>query len=217
MLLNIYIFYNITFFKVILTENIIKMEESTIMYAELDMKSKATTKLPKCVSDNKEAQIEEIAKTAKSIWKKIIEYYLKGNNSDELLNNLQNEYNEFFLSFPLVLRWMVEMKQFKMQVFKAYLDKFINAEINSKTEFLKLQGDYLVMLFIDLNPAASKIKIAQYEEDITNYLLLEDETFKDIEEEAKEELKQETEKMTKEKKELLYNLILKKKAMQQNN
>jgi hypothetical protein len=187
------------------------------MYAELDMKSKAITKLPKCTSDNKEVQIEEIAKTAKEIWKKIIEYYLKNNNSSELLNNLQTEYNEFFLSFPLVLRWMVEMKQFKMKVFKAYLDKFINAEISSKTEFLKLQGDYLVMLFIDLNPAAPKAKILQYEEDITNYLLLEDETFKDMEEEAKEELKKETEKMTKEKKELLYNLILKKKAMQQQN
>lgn len=191
------------------------MEESTIMYAEIDMKSKAVTKIPKCTSDNKGTQIEEIAKIAKNIWKKIIEYYLKNNNSDKLLNNLQNEYNEFFLSFPLVLRWMVEMRQFKMNVFKAYLDKFINAEINSKTEFLKLQGDYLVMLFIDLNPAASKTKIMQYEEDITNYLLLEDESFKDMEEEAKEALKQETEKMTKEKKELLYNLILKKKAMEQ--
>lgn len=191
------------------------MEESTVMYAELDMKSKAMAKIPKCTSDNKEEQIEEIAKIAKSIWKKIIEYYLKNNNSSELLNQLQNEYNEFFLSFPLVLRWMVEMRQFKMKVFKAYLDKFINVEISSKTEFLKLQGDYLVMLFIDLNPAAPKEKIAQYEEDITNYLLLEDETFKDMEEEAKEELKKETEKITKEKKELLYNLILKKKAMQQ--
>ena len=49
------------------------MEESTIMYAEIDMKSKAVTKIPKCTSDNKEEQIEEIAKIAKSIWKKIIE------------------------------------------------------------------------------------------------------------------------------------------------
>uniref|UniRef100_A0A6C0I168 Uncharacterized protein n=1 Tax=viral metagenome TaxID=1070528 RepID=A0A6C0I168_9ZZZZ len=193
------------------------MEESNMMYAELDMKSKATTKLPKCTSDNKEVQIEEIAKTAKAIWKKIIEYYLKNNNSEELLNNLQSEYNEFFLSFPLVLRWMVEMKQFKIKVFKAYLDKFINAEINSKTEFLKLQGDYLVMLFADLNPSISKEKLAQYEEEITNYLLVEDETFKNMEEEAKEEIQQETEKMSKEKKEALYNLILKKKAMQQQN
>jgi hypothetical protein len=194
------------------------MEESTVMYAELDMKSKAMSKIPKCTSDNKEVQIEEIAKTAKEIWKKIIEYYLKNSNSSELLNNLQTEYNEFFLSFPLVLRWMAEMKQFKMKVFKTYLDKFINAEINSKTEFLKLQGDYLVMLFVDLNPAASKANIAKYEEDITNYLLLEDETFKDMEEEAKEELKKENEQMTREKKESLYNLILKKKAMlQQNN
>jgi hypothetical protein len=193
------------------------MEESNMMYAELDMKSKATTKLPKCTSDNKEVQIEEIAKTAKAIWKKIIEYYLKNNNSEELLNNLQSEYNEFFLSFPLVLRWMVEMKQFKIKVFKAYLDKFINAEINSKTEFLKLQGDYLVMLFADLNPSISKEKLAQYEEEITNYLLVEDETFKNMEEEAKEEIQQETEKMSKEKKEALYNLILKKKAMQQQD
>ncbi len=193
------------------------MEESNMMYAELDMKSKATTKLPKCTSDNKEVQIEEIAKTAKAIWKKIIEYYLKNNNSEELLNNLQSEYNEFFLSFPLVLRWMVEMKQFKIKVFKAYLDKFINAEINSKTEFLKLQGDYLVMLFADLNSSISKEKLAQYEEEITNYLLVEDETFKNMEEEAKEEIQQETEKMSKEKKEALYNLILKKKAMQQQD
>lgn len=191
-------------------------EDSNIIYTELDVKSKATTKLPKCTSTNKEAQIEELSKTAKEIWKKIIEYYLKNSNSSELLDRLQNEYNEFFLSFPLVLRWMVEMKQFKIKVFKAYLDKFINAEIDSKSAFLKLQGDYLVLLFVDLNPAASKAKIAQYEEEIINYLLVEDETFKHMEEEAKEEIKQETEKITKEKKELLYNLVLKKKAMRDN-
>jgi len=191
------------------------MEDNNIIYTEINVDSKVRVKIPKCVAENKENQIEEIANTAKEIWKKIIEYNLKNktNTQYELLNLLQNEYKEFFLSFPLVLRWMVEMRQFKIKVFKKYLDKFINAEIDSKIEFLKLQGHYLVMLFKDTRPMASEEDIKDYEEKINNYLMIEDESFKEMEEEAKEEIKKESESISKEKKEMLYNEILRIKAM----
>ena len=188
----------------------------TSIYSEINVDSKVKAKLPKCSSEDKAAQIEEISLTAKNIWKKIIEYYLKNKTNEgqiELLSQLQNEYKEFFLSFPLVLRWMVEMKQFKINVFKEYLDKFISTEIGSKTEFLKLQGYYLVMLFKEFNKSASKEDIENYEREINDYLMIEDESFKEMEEEAKEEIKAEAKKMSREKKEILYNTILRKKAL----
>ena len=49
----------------------------TAIYTEIDIDSKVKTKLPKCSSEDKIAQIEEISSTAKKIWKHIIEYNLK--------------------------------------------------------------------------------------------------------------------------------------------
>jgi len=166
--------------------------------------------------ESEEKKIEIITDVAKSIWKKIIEYNLKTkitpDNELLLLDELRHEYNDFFLSFPLILRWMVQIRQFKVNIFKAYVKKFINTEMESKLDFLKLQGEYIVMLYREFNPNCSAKDIKAYEDNIMQLLIAEDESFKQIEEEAKEELKKEEDNMAKERKEQIYNMLLKKKA-----
>jgi hypothetical protein len=167
-------------------------------------------------SKSEDEKVEIIADIAKTIWKKIIEYNLKYKITPEieliLLEELRTEYNDFFLSFPVILRWMVQIRQFKIKTFKSYVRKFINTEMKSKIDFLKLQGEYIVMLYRELNPNCSEKDIKKYEDSIIELLLSEDETFKKIEEEAKEELKREEEKLSKERREHIYNMILKKKS-----
>jgi len=166
-------------------------------------------------SATEDIKVETLTKIAKSIWKKIIEYNLKTKITSEteidLLGQLQIEYNDFFLSFPLILRWMVQMRQFKVKIFEAYIRKFINTEIASKIDFLKLQGEYIIMLYKSLNPSLKASEIEKYEEDIINLLIAEDDSFKEIEEEAKQEIKKEEARLNKERREALYNSILKKK------
>lgn len=184
------------------------MEDSNKIYGEIDVKSKVNLS-----KEDKNIKIDELTTLAKKIWKRIIEINLKKEYPQEmLLNVMQTEYNEFFLSFPLVLRWMVEMNQFKVTSFKRYLEIFLDSEIKTKEEFLKLQGKYLVILYKELNPSLSDEKILLYEEEINNLLSLEDETFKEMEKEALEEIKEESKKASDEKKERLYNMILRKKA-----
>jgi hypothetical protein len=167
-------------------------------------------------SKSEDEKVEIIANIAKSIWKKIIEYNLKNKITADteliLLQELRIEYNDFFLSFPLILRWMVQIRQFKINIFKSYVRKFINTEMRSKIDFLKLQGEYVVMLFKALNPNCSANDLKSYEDNIMQLLIKEDETFKKIEEEAKEELKKEDDRISKERREHIYNMILKKKS-----
>jgi len=189
------------------------MDNQTI-YSEVDVKTKVGLSY---TEEEKNAKIEEFSSIATIIWKKIIEVNLKKDIPQTmLLSKLQSEYNEFFLSFPLVLRWMVEMHQFKIKAFKQYLKIFIESEIKSKKDFLILQGKYLVILYKELNPSLSDEKIEEYEEEINSLLMLEDKSFKEMEEAAIEEINKETKKITKEKKEELYNMILRKKSQLNN-
>ena len=184
------------------------MEDSNAIYGEIDVRSKVNLS-----KEDKDKKINELVALAKKIWKRIIEINLKKEYPQEmLLNIMQTEYNEFFLSFPLVLRWMVEVNQFKITAFKRYLEIFLDSEIKSKEEFLKLQGKYLVILYKELNPTLPDEKILLYEEEINGLLVLEDETFKQMEKEALEEIKEESKKASNEKKEYIYNMILRKKA-----
>ena len=195
--------------------------EATNIYINtpLEISSECNTSLPKCCENEttEEKKIEKILDVSKIIWKQIIKYYVDNNasnavNTELLLSNLQIEYSDFFKSFPLILRWMVQMKQFKIKIFKEYLKIFINKKISSKIEFLKLQGEYIVMLYKELNPLCTKEQLSKYEDDINSFLVKEDDDFKQIEEEAKKEIEMQEKNMSEERKKNIYNMLMRKKT-----
>ena len=192
------------------------MEKNTV-YSEVNIKS-PIDESPSLSPEDKEKKVQELLSTASRIWKRIIEINLKKEYPEGMkLGVIQNEYREFFLSFPLVVRWMVEAQQFKINAFKMYLNIFLDSKIESKEDFLKLQGKYIVILYKELNPHLKDEEILEYEKQISGLLLSEDEAFKELENEAVEEVKKENEKATKAKKEELYNQILKRKAAMDKN
>ena len=175
------------------------------------------------IDDTEDVKIHKVSTIATNIWKFVIEHNLKNNlenklenkKTDEyeikLLEELQIEYTHFSLSFPLVLRWMVQMRQFKTQAFKEYLSFFINAEISSRQDFLKVQGEYLVFLYKNMNLNVTKKEIDNYREEIISNLIEEDELFKKIETEAKLELEQHDNELQTNRRNAIYNAILKQK------
>jgi hypothetical protein len=167
------------------------------------------------IDDTEDVKINKVSTIATNIWKFVIEHNLKNTRTDKyeikLLEELQMEYTHFSLSFPLVLRWMVQMRQFKTQAFKEYLSFFINTEISSRHDFLKVQGEYLVLLYKNMNLNSTKKEIDNYREEIISNLIEEDELFKKIETEAKLELEQQDNDLQTNRRNAIYNAISKQK------
>lgn len=128
-------------------------------------------------------------------------------NEDKLetiFSDIYNKYHDFGSSFPLILRWMVQMKKYSERAFKKFLIKYKSANITSKKEFLILQAEYIVYVYEDSGHHDKK-NINTYREFIVKQLLEEEETFNQIQNELKQELEHATVDQRKE----LYNYIKK--------
>lgn len=107
--------------------------------------------------------------------------------AEEIYYTIYNKYRDFGSSFPLILRWMVQMKKYSPKAFKKFLRKYSTANITSKKEFLILQADYIVYLFEE-GKHYDKKHVNAYREFIIKQLLDEEEQMKKIDEEMKKEL-----------------------------
>ena len=136
------------------------------------------------------ATCEQIIDQANKIWKIVLERMddkkltKKSTSQDsqkkELLNELQDSYKDFNISFPIVLRWMVEAKKYKAKVFKQYLLKYAKAEFKTSEDFVKMQAEYLVCIFENDNPHVSQKNINKFRDTTVNAMLEEDREFKKI-------------------------------------
>lgn len=107
--------------------------------------------------------------------------------SEEIYYSTYNKYREFGSSFPLILRWMVQMSRYSEKAFKKFLMKYSTANISTKKDFLMLQADYIVYLYEE-NKHYDKKHINAYREFLIKQLLDEEDQMKKIEEELKTEL-----------------------------
>jgi hypothetical protein len=62
---------------------------------------------------------------------------------------------EFAKSYPVVLRFIFERKQYDSTVFRRWITKFIKNPFKGEDEYLEAQADYVRMLFKRKNPRAS--------------------------------------------------------------
>lgn len=130
-------------------------------------------------------------------------------SSEENYYNTYNKYQEFGSSFPLILRWMVQMHRYSEKAFKKFLIKYSTATIETKKDFLILQADYIVYLYEENNHYDKK-HVNTYRDYIIKVLLEEEEELKTIQSEVKEELSN----IDNEQRKLLYEYIIKQKCMQ---
>jgi len=107
---------------------------------------------------------------------------------EEIYYSMYNKYHDFGSSFPLILRWMVQMNKYSENAFKKFLKKYSNSNISSKKDFLVLQSEYVVYLYEENNKHHNKKHINAYREFIIKQLLEEEEELKKIDEEFKVEI-----------------------------
>lgn len=133
--------------------------------------------------------LEEILKLGTKIWNEVKNHadIKDEKKTEELYYTFYNKYRDFGSSFPLILRWMVQMQKYSDKSFKKFLIKYSTSKIESKKDFLILQADYIVYLYEE-NKHYDKKHVNTYREFIIKQLLDEDEEMKKIQDELKVEL-----------------------------
>ncbi|MFA6165759.1 MAG: hypothetical protein WC700_04025 [Gemmatimonadaceae bacterium] len=144
------------------------------------------------VRSSQTATPEQLVEMGRAIWKEVNDAQIAKDDAqrnDELLAALQQKHKDFVTSFPLVLRWMVQMRQFHPEAFRKYLLKHATAQLSTREAFLELQVEYLVLLYRELHPDhPDENYVRKYRESLIRSLMEEDKAFIKIQEDVEAEM-----------------------------
>lgn len=167
------------------------------------------------VSSAQRASPEQIVKIGKEIWAAIAAsgvHLEDERGNEELLGQLQTEYKDFATSFPLVLRWAVQLRQFSPKAFHRYLLKHAATRLRNQRDFLELQAEYLVFLYREQHSHVDEQQVRLYRESVVNQLVKEEEQFEQIQEEVAREISQRDVAIDRDRRQRLYKALLAQKV-----
>jgi len=146
---------------------------------------------PVAAQERGRATPEEIVAIGRQIWRRVQDSGVAPDDdvgTDKLLELLQNEFRDFNASFPLVLRWAVQLRKFSATALDKYLRLHATADLSTREGFLRLQAEYLVALYREDNSRRHDEKAVQaYRAALVKQLLEEDEAFLALQKEAEAE------------------------------
>lgn len=163
---------------------------------------------------------EQLVEMARGIWKEVADSGVPaGDNArnDELLERLQQKHRDFVESFPLVLRWMVQMRQFHPEAFRKYMLKHATAKLDTRKAFLELQVEYLILLYRETHDHPDERHIRQYRESLIAQLFKEDEAFLQIQKDVDEEISRKKVSNDLERREALFKLLIAQKVREEKS
>lgn len=159
---------------------------------------------------------EEIVAIGRRFWQRIQSSGVAAEDddgNDRLLDSLQKEFKDFTSSFPIIVRWAVQMRKFSSTALDKYLRLHATADLSSREGFLRLQAEYLVILFREDNARRHDEKAVQaYRTALVKQLLEEDEQFQKLQEEAEKESKAKEQALDAERRRNLYRFVLAQKV-----
>jgi len=133
-----------------------------------------------------------------------------GNN--DLLKRLQAAHSDFNQSFPLVLRWMVQMRKYNAKAFKKYLLLHASTKLSTREDFLLLQAEYLVILYRETHPHPDEGFVRKYRSEVGAQLLREDKAFLKLHDEVEESLAVQAKSDDADRRQRLYAYVLAQKV-----
>jgi hypothetical protein len=186
-------------------------EECNVEYNEIPVDAKV---------DVPRVSIDTILSIASEIWGKIKKCGFgpeENTKNEKFLKQLQDEYKDFMSSFPLVLRWMVQFRQFSKGAFRRYLGYYseqYSKGLRSENDFLDLQAAYVVFLQRKLNPRIEQVVLNDMKEKTLKALQDEAEEFKKIQKEAAAEIERMDKSRDAEIRRVLYEQLIKNRLSQ---
>lgn len=154
---------------------------------------------------------DELVRLAQTISRRVKEAGLPAGDTpenDALLERLQAEFADFSQSFPLVLRWMVHMRQFHPEAFRKYLLRHSSTKLDSREAFLRLQAEYLVLLYRETHRRPDENYLRQYRESVVAQLLAEDKAFFELQKQVEAEMEARAREIDGERRERLCQYLL---------
>jgi hypothetical protein len=108
--------------------------------------------------------------------------------TDALLSDVQTKFKDFSTSFPLVVRWAVQLREFSAKALRTFLMKHASATLDSRESFLRLQAEYPALLFRERGRHPAESAVNEYRETVVQALLKEDAEFTEIQREVEAEV-----------------------------
>jgi len=146
------------------------------------------------IRNEKEITKNELVSEANVIWKKVTaeltNKMITEELTEELLGKIRAEHPEFCKSYPIVLRYMVNM-EYEASCFKKYLSKIEKYPWKSTNEYLDSQTDYVVMLYKTKHPHYDEKFIRNLKMTTRKMLQQEHDTFVKISEKYTNEVEKE--------------------------
>ena len=182
---------------------------ANIEFGEVPVSSKIATK---------HATPEEIVAIGRRLWQRVLEAKIDPSDdekTDHLLEQVQKEFHDFNTSFPLVVRWAVQLRKFSPAALEKYLRLHATADLSSREGFLRLQAEYLVALYREDNVRHHDEKaVKAYRTAIVKQLIDEDEAFQKLQKEAEAEAAAAASVVDATRRQALYRFILSQKTKQ---
>lgn len=163
------------------------------------------------VTPTKLASPAELARLAGEVWAEVLKAGVAADDvagCRQLLSDMQRRHADFAASFPIVLRWMVEAREYRKKAFTRYLKFFAAAPRGDQEAQRAVHAEYLVCLFREKFPRAPTNAIKSYRDSIVARLRAEDEEFERIAQEAEDHLTAKATQAREERRRELYLLLM---------
>jgi hypothetical protein len=171
------------------------------------------------VASSQRATPDQLVAMAFQIWQRIASAKVAKSDdagNDRLLEAIQADYKDFSTSFPLVLRWMVQLRKFSAKAFRKYLLMHATANLDSRRAFLELQAEYLVLLYREEHLHPDESSVRKYRDSVVETLLEEDKTFLAIQKQVEEDLARVASDMDRDRRQRLYEHLVAQKVARES-
>lgn len=97
----------------------------------------------------------------------------------------QGRYGDFAKTFPIVIRYMIQFRQYKPKAMEKFLKKLRNSPYRSEEEYCERQADYAKYLYMESVPHYSAKIAGEVYNDVRTALLDELKSYKEMLEKVK--------------------------------
>jgi hypothetical protein len=107
-------------------------------------------------------------------------------DDDGRLEFYQKNHHTFTMTFPIVLRYMVQLRQYHKKAFIKFIKKMTAHPYRSELEYCERQADYVKYLYMELTPRYTMDKVREIWKQTYDMLKNEVDVFKKAEKTVKE-------------------------------
>lgn len=132
------------------------------------------------VTNEKDVTLDFVVSEADAIYKKCRAEKLKFGDreaAEKQMSQMRKEHPEFCKSYPIVLRYMCEMQEYKTKAFRKYLLKIQEHPWKNQDEYLDSQADYVCLLYMETKKRWTRTAVENIRRNIRKMLQHEHETF----------------------------------------